>query len=129
MSYPYFIVCLTGYLLLVAVSFLVPDENAAARLKRKLGSNNKSRLIAIGLFNIAVVGAAVIGFLGLFLLWPPATYLFFGAVTVRIVGDYVFGDELSMSGTRGMLAHLTVFAELLLAGLIFFGPARSLFHA
>ena len=77
MTYIEFCILLASYLALVVASLAFPGVDAQNKqLHWLINLKNPYRIVAVAL-GISILVVHLIGFIGLFLLWPIAPYLFF----------------------------------------------------
>jgi len=134
MTYQQLILILCGYALVVAGGFLVgkivplPDHVERAKPNRKEILAQKSKLY-LGVFTITsclVVGAGIVGFIGLFFRWHLAPWIFAGSLAGKILlFPSVFWKV--RSGLEDMFSDLELLLDGVILTLVFFGPARPLF--
>lgn len=112
MSHFEFVILLLIYLSLVSASFFTPNGG----LKEKdfdwlKGLDKRYFLLVVVLISIAIC-VGLVGYVGLYFLWPKAPMLFFSVVGVRILFDYFVFDEPSSKARLFSLENVMVSLRL-----------------
>ena len=131
MEHNYFIGLLTFYTLLVLASFVVPVGTKKKESEKSkfyfLYKLSKPVAVATLVLFVGVLLAGFVGLVGMFFLWSPAPYIFFSAIVVRVIANYAILQESRKTGVDAVLSISALITELVLAMLVFVGPAKKLF--
>ena len=128
MTHTEFIFLLILYFGLVVASFMRQGSDLGEKELLWLKNLSKPYKYMIAAVGVLLITMGLVGFIGLLFLWSLSPYVFFGAVAARVVTDYsVLGDQ-NMKGKEALIAHGTFIFEIMLAYIVFLGPAKDLFH-
>ena len=85
--------------------------------------------IVVPLALVGVLVLAVVGLVGMFLLWRPGFYMFLVAVCIRTIGPPpLLGAWYVHTGWSNMFTELGLLLEGVIFAVVFFGPAKHLFQ-
>jgi hypothetical protein len=76
---------------------------------------------------IAVLVAALVGFIGMFCFWRPAPYLFLVSVLARILISPLLWTWHVETGWADLIGSLGTMLDGVIVALVFFGSAKDLF--
>jgi len=86
-----------------------------------------ARICALAVISVAMVVGGLVGVVGMFVFWKPGIYVFFSAVTLRILLSPAILPWHAMTGWSSLFGDIGTIMEGVLFGLVFFGPAKQLF--
>ena len=124
---------LASYILVVALSVLsdfwtasaVPD--AVKQLEPSLPTQSMPLLLLLLGFLLCVLGAGLVGFIGMFCLWAPARFIYLVAVLLKILASPVLAPWMVDTGWESLFGELELFLDGMILTLCLVGPAKELF--
>ncbi len=125
---------LVGYVIVVALCILSGDWTASVipdvvkKLEPPLLPQTHSLplLLLQGVFVISLLGAGLVGFIGMFCLWSPARYIYLIAIFFKITSTPL---TLWMvhTGWEELFGEVEIFLDGVILTLCLFGAAKHLF--
>ena len=124
-SLSYVVVVVLAPLSDVWTASLVPD--AVKQLEPSLPTQSRPLLLLMLAFLLGVLGAGLVGFVGMFCFWGPARYIYLVGVLLKILAEPLLGPWMVNTGWESLFVKLELFLDGAILTLCILGPAKELF--